>query len=119
MKIEIKNPKTVVAGIGTLLLVIVVILCATSDWRARRSLKSECGAGMDCVCFSNVVDYRLSDDQIRAFRKFLNSVKRRPTTNILEFTDEISAQGISQAVALCRPQPVQQPKPEKSATKKK
>jgi len=119
MKIEIKKPKTVIAGIGVLLLIVIIVSCSLSGWRARRSLKSECGTGMDCVCFANFVDNRLDLKQVRAFLKYLNSVKRRPATNILEFTDEVSAQGITQAVAICRPTPVQQPQqPEKSAKKK-
>lgn len=108
MKIKNQKKWAIIAGAGcALLLVILVILHATSDWRVRRSIKRECGVGMDCVCFSNVIDNRLDKKQVRAFRAFLNSVKKRPTTNILEFTDEQSARRISEAVSLCRPTPVQ------------
>ncbi len=119
MKIEIKKPQNVIIAAGILLLVIIIALCSTSGWRARHSLKSECGTGMDCVCFSNFVDNRLSSKQVRAFLKYLNSVKRRPNTNILEFTDEVSAQGITQAVNLCRPTPVQPQQPADKQAKKK
>lgn len=112
-----KREKTILIC-GAALFAIVVILCSTANWRARHALKAECGAGMDCICFSNVVDNRLSMNQVRAFRTFLKSVKHRPTTNILEFTDEVSAQGISQAVTMCRLVPVQPEKPEKPAKKK-
>jgi len=109
MKANNQKKWTMIAGLGcAVLLVIFIFLHATSDWRARRSIKHECGAGMDCVCFSNVIDNRLDKKQVRAFRAFLNSVKKRPTTNILEFTDEQSARRISEAVSLCRPTPVQQ-----------
>ena len=119
MKITELNKQTKIGAIcGAALVVILVLLCATSDWRARRSLKHECGVGMDCTCFSNVIDHRLNKKQVRAFREFLDSVKRRPTTSILEFTDDVSAQGISQAVALCRPTPVQPQQPEKQSKKK-
>ncbi|MBR2286268.1 MAG: hypothetical protein IJ866_02335 [Alphaproteobacteria bacterium] len=81
-----------------------VFFVATTDSRARSSLKKQCGAGMDCACFANIVDNRLSNDQVRAFNKFLNSMKTRPTTNIMEFVDEASAQTISSAISLCRVQ---------------
>ena len=115
---KIINKKWMMIGAGVLL-VLFIILGMTCDMRARHSLKSECGAGMDCTCFSNVVDNRLSKEQVRAFRAFLDSVKRRPTTNILEFTDAESARGISEAVALCRPAPVQPQPSEKTQTKGK
>ena len=105
---ELDKKAKIMAICGMSLFVIIVLLCATSNWRARRSLKHECGAGMDCVCFSNVVDNRLNMKQVRAFNAFLNSAKRRQAVNILEFTDDASARGISEAVALCRPAPVQQ-----------
>ena len=116
MKINMKKPTTTAAVVGGLLFILIVILCSTSDWRARHSLKSECGAGMDCACFSNVIDNRLNKDQIRAFRAFLKSAKKRPSTNILEFTNEESARGISAAISLCRPTP---PQPQNAQPQKK
>ena len=103
MNMQKKKKLTMVAGAVSAFLAIIIVLCATSDWRTRWSIKHECGAGMDCACFSNVIDNRLDTNQVRAFHSFLKSVKRRPTTNILEFTDEVSARGISAAIALCRP----------------
>jgi len=118
MKIDWKKPTTL-ATIGGVLLFIVIILCSTSGLRARHWLKGECGVGMDCTCFSNVIDNRLNNTQVRAFRAFLKSAKRRQTANILEFTDEESARGISAAISLCRPVPPQQQQPAKPAAKKK
>jgi hypothetical protein len=108
MKTNNQKKYTIIAGVCcAVLLIVFIFLHATSDWRVRRSIKSECGVGMDCVCFSNVIDNRLDKNQVRAFRAFLTSVKKRPTTNILEFIDEKSARGISEVVSLCRPTPVQ------------
>ena len=94
-----------------------VFCVATTDSRARSHLKKQCGAGMDCACFSNVVDNRLNNAQVRAFNKFLDSMKTRPTTSILEFADESSAQTISSAITLCRvaaPTPAPTPAPAKN-----
>ena len=57
---------------------------------------------MDCACFFNIVENRLTIDQVHVFTKFLDSVKKRPTASILEFTDENSAREISSLIALCR-----------------
>ena len=110
MKIaEQKKPIAIAVICCALLLVFCIVMRSTSDWRARRSLKHECGVGMDCVCFANVIDNRLNSNQVHAFRAFLDSVKKRQTANILEFIDEMSARGISEAIAICRPASVQQP----------
>lgn len=119
---KVKNPKkltTIAASVGAGLLVVLVALCATDGWRTRWSLKHECGAGMDCACFSNVIDNRLSKEQIRAFHEFLGAVKKRPTASILEFIDEASARGISESIAICRPAPVQQAQQNQQKTKGK
>ena len=88
---------------GCLVLLISIFIMSTSDLRARRALRAECGAGMDCACFANVVNNRLNTKHVRAFRAFLGSLKHRPNANILEFIDEASAREISSAIALCRP----------------
>ena len=109
MKINKKKRPFFIAG-GCCALIIVLIMYFTSMCHVRSVVKDQCGAGMDCKCFSNVVDNRLNDAQVRAFYKFLKSVKTRPTTNILEFIDEVSARDISNAIAICRPQIQEQPK---------
>ncbi len=91
---------------------------ATSDSRARSHLKKQCGAGMDCACFANVVDNRLNNAQVRAFNKFLDSMRTRPTTNILEFADEPSAQVISSSITLCRVVPQNAPATNQATNKK-
>ena len=120
MKTENKKRLTLIAGVaGALVLVAVVIGYFTSVCHMRSVLKSNCGTSVDfnCECFSNVVDNRLSDNQVRAFNRFLKSVKVRPTTNILEFVDEVSAREISNAVAVCRPRPVVQEQPKAKGRK--
>ena len=57
---------------------------------------------MDCFCFSNIVDNRLSKKQIRGFTKFLGEIKKRSSANILEFMDEDDARALSKVISLCR-----------------
>ena len=112
MKIIKNKRQTLIAGVCGAVLVIGLFMYFTSVCHMRSVIKNQCGAGMDCKCFSNVIDNRLNDEQVRAFYRFVKSVKTRPTTNILEYTDEVSARGISNAIAICRPQIQQeQPKP--------
>lgn len=108
-----KKPKNFVMCVASaVFLVLVVFLgCYISNVHARKNLKAQCGSGMDCVCFFNIVDKRLNINQVRVFTEFLDAVKIRPTANILEFTDEANAREISAAVALCRLEvPQEQPK---------
>ena len=72
------------------------------DFLVRRDLKLQCSTDVDCVCFANVIDNRLTHDQVRAFSNFLTSVKTRQDTNILEFTDEENARKISDVLSICR-----------------
>ncbi len=90
---------------GLVCLLVIILLSATSNWRVRRSLKSQClpGGGMDCACFSNIIDNRLSDKEVRVFARFSKELRTRPHTNILEFTDDVTARNISLAVSVCRP----------------
>ncbi|MBO4745457.1 MAG: hypothetical protein J5613_00090 [Alphaproteobacteria bacterium] len=103
MKLSKRNMLYVCAGLVCLL--IIILLSVTSDWRTRRSLKSQCmpGGGMDCACFANIIDNRLSDEEVRIFARFSKELRNRPHTNILEFTDEVIARKISLAVSVCRP----------------
>lgn len=105
-----KRVSLIIGACGALVLVIGLMFYFTSVCHMRSVIKNGCGAGMDCKCFSNVVDNRLNDEQVRAFYHFIKSVKTRPTTNILEYTDEISARNISNAIVICRPQIQEQPK---------
>ena len=87
---------------ATLLMIFLVVEHFSYGFFMRRSLKHKCGVGMDCVCFANVVDNRLSRAQVRAFSKLLDSVRVRANTNILEFTDQENAHKISELVSICR-----------------
>ena len=107
MKINKNKRQALIAGVCGAVLIIGLFMYFTSVCHMRSVLKSNCGAGIDCECFANVMDYRLDDDQVRAFHRYVKSLKKRPT-NILEFTDEVSASKISNAVAVCRPRPVVQ-----------
>lgn len=80
----------------------VGIFCAIYGLIPNSNLKKQCSAGMDCRCFANIVDNRLSRKQIRGFTKFLGEIKKYPTTNILEFLDEEDAMDLSRALAVCR-----------------
>lgn len=91
-----------VVVVAILLLVLFIAEHFSYGFFMRRSLKHKCGVGMDCVCFANVVDNRLSRTQVRAFSKLLDSVRVRANTNILEFTDQENAHKISELVSICR-----------------
>lgn len=108
-----KQTKNFVLYLTAVVSLVLIIFggCYLSDIFARKHLKAQCGSGMDCVCFFNIVDNRLNINQVRVFTEFLDAVKIRPTANILEFTDEVNAREISAAVALCRLEvPQEQPK---------
>ena len=91
-----------------LFFIVPVVLCFcgfyVNDYLVRKDLKSKCGPGMDCACFTNIVDNRLNHNQIRIFSKFLESIRIRPLTNILEYTDEKSARDIFTIISICRHQ---------------
>ena len=76
--------------------------CALYGFFSHSDLKKQCGVGMDCRCFANVVDNRLSRKQIRGFTKFLGEIKKHPTANILEFLDEDDAKSLSRVLSVCR-----------------
>ena len=86
----------------TLLPVLFIIGCFLYDHSLRNDMKNRCGGEMDCACFSNIIDNRLSRDQIRAFLRLSDSIRVRPNANILEFTDEQNAREISNVVSICR-----------------
>ena len=86
----------------TVLLAFFVLEHFSYGFFMRRSLKHQCGVGMDCVCFANVVDNRMTRGQVRAFSQMLKSARVRKNTNILEFTDEETAHRISEIVSICR-----------------
>ena len=85
--------------------IIIISLVMTYLFSVRRELKSQCvpASGMDCGCFANVIDNRLSDREVKIFARFTRELRIRPNANILEFTDEVTARNISMAVSLCRP----------------
>lgn len=67
----------------------------------RERIKTTCQE--NCACFNNVVDYRLSDEQAYLFSIFMEQLKVRPETNILEFMDEKEARAIQSIFAICMP----------------
>ena len=81
---------------------VLLVFCAPYGFILRNNLKNQCGAGMDCNCFDNIVDNRLSKKQIRGFTKFLGEIKKRSSANILEFLDEEEAQALSRVLSICR-----------------
>ena len=82
-----KQTKNFVLYLTAVVSLVLIIFggCYLSDIFARKHLKAQCGSGLDCVCFFNVVDNRLNINQVRVFTEFLDAVKIRPTANILEF----------------------------------
>lgn len=82
---------------------VMLIFCVIYGFFFHNNLKEQCGVGMDCRCFANVVDNRLSRKQIRGFTKFLGEIKKYPNANILEFMDEEDAVALSKVLSVCRP----------------
>ena len=86
-----------------------VILCgviafggwANSAAKARQMIKATCQS--NCDCFNNVVDYRLTNEQVHLFARFMEELQRRRSANVLEFMDAVEAVKIQKAFAACQP----------------
>lgn len=93
----------IVIGVGT---ICAVAICTgfmyASRIGMRHDLMRQCGVGMDCECFANIIRNRMSVRDMRIFSDFMTAVRTRPSANILEFTDETSATRIFANVSLCR-----------------
>lgn len=81
----------------------------TSAFKARRDIKATCQD--NCGCFNNVVDYRLTNEQVRLFAQFMKELQVRKSTSVLEFMDTVEAIRIQKAFAICQPQPESTPAP--------
>ena len=108
-----------------------VILCGliglgcwnTSTFKARRDIKATCQD--NCGCFNNVVDYRLTNEQVHLFNRFMKELQKRKNANVLEFMDAVDAVRLQKAFAVCQqaeqaPTPVTEEPPvqPKSRTRK-
>ncbi len=78
----------------------ICTMCGTSG--LRRDVMRQCGTGMDCKCMANIIRYRMTNDELRAFGRFMNAMHTRTPVNILEFTDEQTATRIFNVVSICR-----------------
>lgn len=83
-----------------------------STFKARRDIKSSCQD--NCGCFDNVVDYRLTDEQVRLFARFMKELQKRKSANVLEFMDTVDAVRIQKAFSVCQPQQEPTPAPNES-----
>ena len=79
-----------------------------STFKVRQEVKATCQG--ECGCFNNVVDYRLTDQQVRLFDRFVKELQVRKTATILEFMDASQAVTLQQAFAVCQQRAVEQPK---------
>ena len=94
-----------------------VILCGliglgcwnVSTAKARHDIKSTCQD--NCGCFNNVVDYRLTNEQVRLFARFIKELQKRKNASVLEFMDTLDAVNLQKAFAICQPQPEPTPAP--------
>ncbi len=82
-----------------------------STFKARHDIKSTCQD--NCGCFNNVVDYRLTDEQVRLFARFMKELQQRKNASALEFMDAMEAVRIQKAFAVCQPRPEPTPAPKK------
>ena len=73
-----------------------------SPLKARHDIKATCKN--NCDCFGNIVDYRLTNDQVRMFSKFIKEIGKRKNASALEFMDAAEAVRIQQAFDVCKPQ---------------
>ena len=95
-----------------------------SATKARQDVKATCQS--NCDCFNNVVDYRLTNEQVRLFAQFMKELQRRKDANVLEFMDVTDAVKIRKSFAVCQPnleptpapQAVEQPAQQKKKSKK-
>ena len=81
-----------------------------STFKARREIKASCQN--NCSCFNNVVDYRLTNDQVRLFARFIKELQVRPNASALEFMDTLDLVNIQKAFVACRPAPAPEPAPQ-------
>ena len=90
------------------LFLLAVLLCGWLGWgcwlhsnfKARQDMKATCKA--NCECFANVVDYRLTNEQVRLFTRFMKESQKRRNANVLEFMNPADAVAIQQAFAACQ-----------------
>lgn len=74
---------------------------SASNFKLRHEIKATCQN--NCECFANVVDYRLTDEQVQQFVRFMKELQRRPKANALEFMDGPNLIALQQAFAVCQP----------------
>jgi len=107
IKIRFTKKGALIAGA-----VIVCGLISLGCWncstlKARHDIKSTCQN--NCGCFNNVVDYRLTNEQVHLFARFMKELQKRKDANVLEFMDAVDAVKLQKAFAVCQPQ--QEPTP--------
>jgi len=103
MDIRIRFTKKSAIISGGIVLFVVIALAAwyNSTAKARQDIKATCQT--NCGCFNNVVDYRLTDERVRLFARFMKELQVRPDANVLEFMDTLDAVHIQKAFSVCQP----------------
>ena len=104
----------------SILIVGGVILCGiiafgywnNSATKARHDVKATCQ--VNCDCFNNVVDYRLTNERVKLFARFMKELQVRRDATVLEFMDTMDAVAIQKAFAACQPSAEPAPAPEPS-----
>ena len=111
IKIRFTKKAALIVG-GVVLCGLIGLGCwNVSTAKARRDIKSNCQA--NCGCFSNVVDYRLTNEQVRLFARFMKELQTRKDASVLEFMDALDAVNLQKAFAVCQPQAKPTPAPKK------
>ena len=107
MNIEIHfTKKAVLVVAGVVLCGLIGLGCwYNSAFKARQTLRAECQG--NCDCFNNVVDYRLTNEQVRLFARFMKELQVRKDANVLEFMDTLTATNIQKAFSVCQQQAVE------------
>ena len=109
IKIRFTKKTGLITGVVVLCGLIILGCWNISTAKARHDIKASCSN--NCGCFENVVDYRLTNEQVRLFARFMKELKTRKNASILEFMDTMDAVNLQKAFAICQPQPEPTPAP--------
>ena len=112
IKIRFTKKTGLITGVVVLCGLIILGCWNISTAKARHDIKASCSD--NCGCFENVVDYRLTNEQVRLFARFMKELKTRKSTSILEFMDTMDAVNLQKAFAICQPQSEPTPTPQES-----
>jgi len=107
MDIKIRFTKKAALIIGGVIVCGLISLGCwnNSTFKARQTIKNSCQN--NCDCFNNVVDYRLTNEQVRLFARFMKELQVRKNATVLEFMNPMQAVELQRIFAVCQPKVVE------------